>query len=89
MYAIRYYSEIQSEYTFTEGNKSYLVRNIININRKINSMCGFGGFFPSIIKKKIKPLQLMLNQIIYRGPDSSILINNRIAVVTTDNYNRS
>ncbi|MEC6996836.1 MAG: asparagine synthase (glutamine-hydrolyzing) [Pseudomonadota bacterium] len=45
-------------------------------------MCGFAGFFPSISKEKDKTLlQLMLNQIIYRGPDdSSILVNNRIAV---------
>ena len=45
-------------------------------------MCGFAGFFPSISKEKDKTLlQLMLNQIIYRGPDdSSILVNNRIAL---------
>ena len=45
-------------------------------------MCGFAGFFPSISREKDKTLlQLMLNQIIYRGPDaSSTLVNNRIAL---------
>ena len=45
-------------------------------------MCGFAGFYPSISKEKNEIfLQLMLNEIIYRGPDnSSIFINNSIAL---------
>ena len=45
-------------------------------------MCGFAGFFPSISKEKDEIfLQLMLNEIVYRGPDnSSIFVNNSIAL---------